>query len=252
MLESNKSIKVPGPILWARYSFSPNRLKYCGPDANLDLFERAAYKVNDKKIREILADFEAAFPYIQFIAKENKIRDPFDWRVVEAYWLGNDLLEKISVSEFYRHIKDHFGKRAKSDVLRSIGRKIPQGAEPHHSFHVLEVFPQIGALRGINLGPVLKTINNCLITWGKVVDITNDKLEVEFSPLIYEKSMTFGDLQTKKIDYKFNDKTLLDNLQIGDWVSIHWNWACDILTDRQLKNLQKWTLWHLNLANQTF
>src|SRR3989344_6013550 len=113
MLESNKPTKSSGTILWARYSFSPNRLKYCGPDANLDLFECAARQTAERKLREILSEFEAAFPYIRFIASENKIHDPFDWRVTEAYWLGNDLLKKVSVFKFYRHLEDHFAKRAK-------------------------------------------------------------------------------------------------------------------------------------------
>lgn len=251
MLDSNTLIKVPGTILWARYSFSPNRLKYCGPDANLDLFERASRKISDQKLREILSEFEAAFPYIQFIANENKIEDPFDWKVVEAYWLGNDLLTKVSVSKFYRHLEDHFGNRAKPGVLTLIANKLPKGAKPHHSFHVLDVYQKVGSMRGVNLGPAIETINNCLISWGRVIKIDKNFLEVEYQPLILNKKLFFGPNQTKKIDYQFQGKTLLDNPQIGDWVSIHWNWACDILTDRQLKNLQKWTLWHLRIANQT-
>ena len=255
MLESNKLIKVPGAVgtlLWARYSFSPNRLKYCGPDANLDLFERAAGEVNDKKMREILADFEAAFPYIQFIAKENKIKDPFDWKVVEAYWLGNDLLTNIPASKFYRYLEDHFAKRAKMGVMETITQKIPHGAKPHHSFHVLEIYRRVGSIRGHNSGSVLETINNCLIMWGKITGVKNNVLEVEYKPIVLQKRLMLGGFQKKNIGYKFHHKTLLDNPQIGDWVSIHWNWACDILTSRQLQNLQKWTLWHLKLANLNF
>jgi len=251
MRESNKLIKVPGTILWARYSFSPNRLKYCGPNANLDLFERAAGKINDKKIREILADFEAAFPYIEFIAHENKIADPFDMRAVEAYWLGNDLLTHVRINHFFQFLKEHFCKRAGNKIFEEIAGNLPKGAKPYHAFHVLEIYRRLGTLRGINTGPVLETINNCLITWGKITDVKNDILEVEYRPIILQKKLMFGKLQKKNISYKFRNKTLLNNPQIGDWVSIHWNWACDVLDQRQLKNLQKWTLWHLRLANLT-
>ncbi len=251
MLKSKIIIKITGPILWARYSFSPNRLKYCGPNANLDLFERAAAKIDDKKIREILTDFEAAYPYIQFIANENKIQDPFDWRVVEAYWIGNELLDNISVSKFYRYLEDHFGKRAKKEIMYQISGKVPLGAKPYHAFHVLEIYRRLGSLKGHRPGPLLETINNCLVTWGKIIDIKKGKLEIEYSPVIYQNKLILGQPRKKDIDFQFKDKALLGNPRVGDYVSVHWNWACDILTERQLKNLQKWTLWHLKLANST-
>lgn len=244
-----KTIKIPGTILWARYSFSPNRFGYCGPDANLDLFERAVRIINDQKLREILSDFEAAYPYVQFIASENRIKDPFDWRVVEAYWLGNELLNKISLNKFYNHLKDRFQKRTQSQILESLISKIPAGAKPHHSFHVLEIYQRFGSWRGIDLGPVIETINNCLISWGKVISIDNNFLDVEYQPLEFDHKLRFTNPQIKKIEYKFKDHSFLPGLKIGDWVSIHWNWACDILTHQQLKNLKKWTLWHLRLAN---
>lgn len=245
--------KPSGTILWARYSFSPNRLKYCGPDANLDLFECAQRKTAGKKLREILSGFEAAYPYIQFIARENQIRDPFDWRVIEAYWLGNDFLNNISVSQFYRHLDDHFAKRAKKGIMDAVCDKLPSGAKPHHAFHVLEIYRKMGSMRGHKAGPVLKTINNCLITWGKIVNVGQADLQVEYRPVVPDKNkLVLGGFQVKKIEYKFDNKTLLDNPRIGEWVSIHWNWACDILTPRQLQNLRKWTIWHLNLANLTF
>lgn len=251
-MPESKFIKAPGSILWARYSFSPNRLKYCGPDANLDLFERASRKIADQKLQEILSEFEAAYPYIQFIANENRIEDPFARKVVEAYWLGNDLLTKISVNKFYHHLEDHFGKRAKPGVLDLIADKLSKGAKPHHSFHVLEIYQKFGSMRGTDLGPAIETINNCLIGWGRVIKIDKNFLEIEYQPLLLNKKLFFGPNQTKKIDYQFQGKTFLDNPQIGDWISIHWNWACDILSPRQLVNLKTWTLWHLKIANLNF
>lgn len=241
----------PGPILWARYSFAPNRLKYCGPDANLELFEYAAAKISSPRLSEILTHFEAAFPYIQFIAQENKIKDPFDSRVVEAYWLGNDLLNHISLDKFYRHLKGRFRKRAKLQDFRALESKIPAGAKPFHAFHVLEIYQRFGSSKGIDLGPMLETINHCLIGWGRVVKVKSDNLHVGYRPLLINNKLYFGPNEIKTIEYRYQKKALITPPQIGDWVSFHWNWACDILTERQLKNLQKWTLWHLNIANKT-
>lgn len=39
--------------------------------------------------------------------------------------------------------------------------------------------------------------------------------------------------------------------QAGDRVSIHWDWACAKLTPAQVQNLDKYTRYHLTLANQT-
>lgn len=249
LLDTNKT--TPGSILWARYSFSPNRFKYCGPDKNLELFEYTSRQKTDRGLTQILSHFEAAFPYIEFIARENKIKDPFDFRAVEAYWLGNDLLNHIHLNKFYHHLKDRYLKRFKTKTsFDEIAGKIPLGARPYHAFHVLEIFREVGSMRSINHGPVLKTINNCLIGWGKVIKIADEFLEVEYRPLeLLNHRLVFGPAQTKKIEYKFRHKSFFDTPQIGNRVSIHWNWACDILTPRQLQNLQKWTLWHLKIAN---
>lgn len=39
--------------------------------------------------------------------------------------------------------------------------------------------------------------------------------------------------------------------RLGDYVSIHWNWACDVLTAAQVRNLERYTRYHMHLANQT-
>jgi hypothetical protein len=46
-------------------------------------------------------------------------------------------------------------------------------------------------------------------------------------------------------------KGFVDDVSAGDWVSIHWNWACEVLDGRQLANLEAFTLRHLALANRT-
>ena len=35
----------------------------------------------------------------------------------------------------------------------------------------------------------------------------------------------------------------------GDWVSLHWDWICDRLTQHQLRALRGFTLRHLELVN---
>lgn len=76
--------------------------------------------------RQNLKRFKTAYAYYKLIARCNKIKDPFDERVIRAYWTGNKLLEKVPVSEFRKLIKQRF----------KLNKKISDNALPHHNTHV--------------------------------------------------------------------------------------------------------------------
>lgn len=80
-----------GSLLFVRYAFMPNRLRYRGGDDHRMLFEYGVEHVGDGGLNSLLRKFTGALPYPQLIARANRIPDPFDERVVEAYWIGNDL-----------------------------------------------------------------------------------------------------------------------------------------------------------------
>ena len=42
----------------------------------------------------------------------------------------------------------------------------------------------------------------------------------------------------------------LDAFRPGDWVSLHWGWACDRLSRRQLHLLQRSTLRQFEITNR--
>jgi hypothetical protein len=91
----------------SRYAFGPNRLHYCGPDANKEmkgLIENNP--THDGGLSHLLKQFKTLFPYLKHIAVANGIRDPFDSRVVEAYWLGNDLLATIEKRQLHTFLVD--------------------------------------------------------------------------------------------------------------------------------------------------
>src|SRR3954468_8074564 len=94
------AVDVPGPIRFARYAYGPNRLGYCGPDAADELLGEAADGGDLRRIRELATAFEGAYPFLELIAHSNGIADPLDDRVVEAYWLGGELLEGVPVRAF--------------------------------------------------------------------------------------------------------------------------------------------------------
>jgi Family of unknown function (DUF6390) len=76
----------PGPLLFARYAYAPNALGYCGADEPRTLLEYGDAKESDRGLAELARTFEGAWPYLQLIASANRIEDPLDPRVVDAYW----------------------------------------------------------------------------------------------------------------------------------------------------------------------
>ena len=44
--------------------------------------------------------------------------------------------------------------------------------------------------------------------------------------------------------------SMIDDLEIGDWVSMHWEWVCDVLSDRQVRYLRDFTVRHLRIVNE--
>jgi len=169
-----------GRLLSASYSFSPNRLGYCGPDENKEMLDYLVEGTGDPGLASILERFEGMYPYLKFIAEANGIPDPFDRRVVEAYWIGNGLLERASLVDFYRALKERFSKRMGEKAIQHFIGNVPLGARSHHSFHVLSVPIRPGH---IEIAHTLETMDECRVSWGRVKAVDNPYLTVEHKPL---------------------------------------------------------------------
>lgn len=243
---------VPGPVRFARYAYGPNRLGYCGPDAAGELLAEAATGGDLRRLRELAAGFEGAYPYLELIARANGIADPLDGRVVEAYWLGNELLEAVPVAALGRSLEVRFRPRVRADAWRWLATKPPAGARPVHAFHVLDVFPVVGLLRGGRIDDVLATIDACRIRWGRVRDRLDGHLLVEVVPLeLVAGKLRFGRPRPEPVLGWEDGLGFVDDAQPGDVVAVHWNWACERLDEPRLRQLVSWTRRHLTLANET-
>src|SRR4051794_12171835 len=86
-----------GEALFARYAWPPNERGYCGPpDSSLvDIGSRAR-------------SFDGAWTYLEYLASVAGLDDPLDLRVVEAYWIGNDLLLSASSVDLVAFLADRF------------------------------------------------------------------------------------------------------------------------------------------------
>src|SRR3990167_6777178 len=171
-----------GLILCAKYSSAPNFFGYCGPPKNSILVDHLREKIGDKEVENILSQFETLYLNLKLIAFENKIQDPFNRRVVEAYWIGNDLLKNIKSKDYIALLDEKFELESKIGRKKFAGLKykfLSHQTLPHHSFHVFNIFKRTGH---INSNHTIETMDNCRIGYGQIVklgEIQNSKLKVQ-------------------------------------------------------------------------
>jgi hypothetical protein len=167
--------------------------------------------------------------------------------VVEAYWLGNELLDGVEAAALYRSLEERFGRQLTGSARDQVLRKPPQGARPYHLFHVLDVYRH---LEHDEIG--MAAMESCRISWGQVRSVDGAELVVRRQPLIlHEGKLALGDPNDERVLRSISDRGFADDVRVGDWVSVHWGWTCDVLDQRKLANLQRWSAHHLALANQT-
>jgi len=207
--------------------------------------------VEDQGLNELLGDFAVMYPYLKLIADENEIADPFSEEVVEAYWIGNELLEKVKLKKFWDHLmeKQELKKRFKKKDLKWIIGKVPIGAKVHHSFHVFNVWNRTGHEAKPH---TVETMDNCRISWGKVIDKKKNMIKAKTQEVVYKKGkLSLKEGVIKDVSWRLGDKSFVKGLKKGDLITIHWGWVCEKVNKKQIENLEKYTKWHLKLANLT-
>ncbi len=247
MIAQPSAAPLAGTLRFIRYAFMPNRLQYCGGDENRTLLQYATAGVTDPDLTPMLRRFTGAMPYLELIARSNGIADPFDERVVEAYWIGNDLLEHVEVRQLYDDMLARFGSRLTGRMREIVLGKAPAGARPHHTFHVLDVHSRVG-----ELSHSLETLDGCRISWGKVAEMAGAELIVDRPSLeLRDGKLVIGRPLRERALRQVDGHGFADAASVGDWVSLHWGWVCEVLTDAEHTSLERWTRHHLTIANQT-
>lgn len=241
-----------GALLFGRYAFPPNRLGYCGPDDNQALLEQVSAKRPDQGLVELERRFEGAFPYLCLISQANNIPDPFDSHVVEAYWIGNELLERVEAAPFYESLSQRFRSRMKPSEFGWLANKLELSARPHHNFHVFDVYVRAGLMRNERADIALETMDSCRISWGHVIEIAGVDLVVERPQLVLaDGKLTLSAPRSFRVSRQLDGRGFVDDVKLGDMVSIHWSWACDVLDAGALSRLQRATQRSMALANLT-
>lgn len=238
-----------GLALCCRYCFPPNSYHLCGPEKQSDLGWYTATQIVDRGTSEILSQFSTLYPYLVLIAGANGIKNPFHPKVVEAYWVGNELLTYVSTRHFIMHLENSILlKKLLSRRDRNLTyQKVALGGLPHHSYHVFNIFKRTGNITNIH---TLQTMEACIIGWGKVIKITSTFLLIKTIQLNISKGkLIFGNTIFRKIFFPQSKDIMKKNLQIGDWISYHWGTFCQKLNSIQLHNLIYYTNISLRIAN---
>jgi len=229
---------MSGARLAILYGYVPCQLGLCGPGDKkkrniINRYLKGEERL-ESKIRSVLKEFKGAYPYYQLIARSNNVSDPLDYKVVEAYWIGNKLLKKVTVADYKRMIIRNFLPFGK--ITREKISKFPSRAIASHSFHVLFLGSVTG--RAKLEGNLLDV---CRVGWGRITEIINKKekrLIVNYQPLIVGRKTILSKAIKKEIKW---NKLILPEVVKGDWVSIHWNTGIQILKNREVANLRKIT-----------
>jgi len=220
-----------GALRFARFAFRPNALGYCGGEHPGELFDRVVAGADDPDLRRLCGEFAGARPYLELLAQAPGARGPLDPEVVEAYWVGGPILQALRPQAFQADLERRVRPRGTDSDWRWLAGKPAQGAVPHHAFHVLEIYPRLGLTGDGSRDALLATMERCLVRPAQVVGREGDELLVVARPLVVQDgALCFGEERPERILAAIDDRGFVDAAQPGDWIAVHWGWACDVLT----------------------
>lgn len=232
-----------GEELAARYAYPPNSKGYCGkPSFRSALAANVSGDKNSDLLRSELKHFKVHYAYLGLISKANGL-DRFDKSVVEAFWIGNHLLEGVptgSIAQFI--IKDLFyGK--KNSRAEELVEHLPEGVVPHHSFNSLYInFVTESVERS------LKNYDSCCITFGKVTGISGNRAMVLRQSIGWENGFILREVPDSALLEK-RGVQLVKGLKRGDLVSMHWGMVVQKIDRRGFNLLRKYTQKNIDAIN---
>ena len=230
-----------GALLFARYAYPPNALGLCGADVRGTLLEYGDAGESDPGLAELARTFDGAWPYLTLIAGASGIADPLDPRVVEAYWVGNDLLDRVRPAELGRHLEARFGRRL-GRARENVERAAVASAVPHHCFHVFAVYPWLGLLRSGVVDEPLRVLDQCRTTPAVVQAVDGDSADVLAPPLLWDGArLALGEATRRRVRWREYGRSFVPRPSPGQLVSLHWDFVCDVLSPAAVASLYRAT-----------
>jgi len=243
--------QAAGPLLFARYAYPPNALGLCGADARRTLIEYGDAGESDAGLAELARTFDGAWPYLELIAGANGIQDPLDPRVVDAYWVGNELLDHVRPRDLAHHVESRFNGRlgrAQEHVVDAVAA----GAVPHHCFHVFAVYPWLGLMRTGIVEEPLRILDQCRTTPAVVTRVDGDTVDVRARPLLWDGiRLHLGEPRARIARWREAGLAFVARPESGDLVSLHWDFVCDVLHPAAARRLDRATDRALDAVNRS-
>ncbi len=225
----------------ARYALYPHELGLCGPSGKKgELYQYLTLKnkVSDQEVRTLLESFVSATTHLKLVAAANEIDDWLDPRVVDAYWIGNDLLNRVRPEDLREAVLgfSDVGRMTRA-VAEAAAMRVHYEHRPHHSFHVFVVGGVTGKVEAGTAGWEL-----CRIGWGRVIDIGSAKLAVSARSLKVENGCVLPELRPAEVMCSVRrDPLILPRVKVGDIVTFHWGRAIEVIDLESARRLEYWT-----------
>ena len=166
------------------------------------------------------------------IAGANGIADPLDPRVVEAYWVGNELLDRVAPGALARHVEERFrgriGRALEHVARRRRGRRRAAPLLPR--LRRLPVARAAADGRRRRAAPRARSVPHD--AGPRRVGRRRRDCRSPSRPLLLERTAAARSARGRRARCAgaTTGSRSLDAPSPGDWVSLHWDFACDRLT----------------------
>lgn len=218
----------------SRFSLPPNSLGYCGRGSAPEKFKACVIEGKCKNVEDEIKSFIVLHPYLRTISKITG-RPKFSYKVIESYWLGNDLLLKARNKDYQTLLKYFEKQGVPKWFVEELKKKKPKKFIPTHLFQVLHV--GVGKASG-SVPYNLETINNCMVRWGRVVRVNGSSAKVELNSLKKKHGLFYLTKTKETVPFI---PGFIKGIKAGDTVTVHWKQINKILTIEELENLKYWT-----------
>ncbi|KAA8957067.1 DUF6390 family protein, partial [Mycobacterium sp.] len=97
----------------------------------------------------------------------------------------------------------------------------------------------------------LTILDNCRITWGKVLSRSGDDVELSCRRLVWDgRALGLSQPSTRRLAVFSDGYSAVPDVAVGDQVAVHWGRLCGRLQPEQIEALADATARQLTVTNQ--
>lgn len=235
MIESMVDVKALQ--LAAGFALKPCTLGRCG-EVNSQSKLRVCLTTGEcQGLEDEFPKFNTMYPYLKTLSQISGL-PPLSYKVVEAYWLGNELLDLAKPEDYDLLVKNFeeqgIKQAVKDPLIQALKTHKPRQFIPFHLFHIL--YLGIGKTNG--LAVPAGAVNFCMVRWGRVEKIVGNRALIDLGCI---KDENYPPEITKLDKRLIFDRELLPGLHEDQRVASHWGSVVKVITEEEEKRLTLWT-----------